>query len=141
MMMSNYWLSNIGYQLNKVKNIVEASKSKDDYDDMSDEEPEDSEEPEDEDDPSSNLNPRQKMLYDKYEEIVEEYGKFDKSAKANGAHYAPAAANPFKAEGMICGHCVYFMGGGGCEIVSGTIESDAICKLWIIPENLIKVKK
>jgi len=141
MMMSNYWLSNIGYQLNKVKNIVEASKSKDDYDDMSDEEPEDNEEPEDEDDPSSNLNPRQKMLYDKYEEIVEEYGKFNKSAKANGAHYAPAAANPFKAEGMICGNCVYFMGGGGCEIVSGTIESDAICKLWIIPENLINTKK
>jgi hypothetical protein len=134
--MTNYWLSNIDYQINKIKFINESSKSNDDYDDD-----DDNESPEDQDDPSSNLTPRQKMLYDKYEEVVEEYGKFNKSAKADGAHYAPAAANPFKEEGMICGNCVYFMGGGGCEIVSGTIESDAICKLWIIPENLIKVKK
>ncbi len=139
--MSNYWLSNIQYQLNKM-NLLSAQESNVV---SSQEEPEDDEEmPDDsepEDDPSSKLNPRQKMMYDYYEEIVSEFGKFDKSAKANGAHYAPAAANPFKKEGMICGNCVYFMGGGGCEIVSGTIESDAICKLWIIPEELIKVKK
>ena len=138
--MTNYWLSNINYQLNKIKAIEEASKPKDDnYDDEMPED--DMEDSEDSDDPSANLTPRQKMMYDHYEHVVSEYGKFDKSAKANGAHYAPAAANPFKTEGMICGNCVYFMGGGGCEIVSGTIESDAICKLWIIPENLIKVKK
>lgn len=139
--MTNYWLSNINYQLDKVKRVHEASKPEVDDEEYPEDDMEDPEEPEDEDDPSENLTPRQKMLYEKYEEVVEEYGKFDKSAKANGAHYAPAAANPFKEEGMICGNCVYFMGGGGCEIVSGTIESDAICKLWIIPQNLIKVKK
>ncbi len=71
----------------------------------------------------------------------EEYGIFDQSSKANGAHYAPAAKNPFIGEGMVCGNCVFFIGGGKCEIVSGNIEPNAICKLWIIPEQLIKVRQ
>jgi hypothetical protein len=104
-----------------------------------DEDPENSQD--DEDGLESRLNNRQKMMYEQHEQIVSEYGKFDKSAKANGAHYAPAAANPFKEEGMVCGNCIYFKGGQYCEIVSGVIEPMAICKLWIIPEDLIKVKK
>lgn len=144
--MSNYWLSGLGHQVNMVKTIHENKySSKEEYpeDDMEDDEeeesPEDEEEPEE--GPEADLNDRQKKLYEYYEDVVEEFGKFDQTAKANGAHYAPAALNPFKAEGMICGNCVYFIGGGYCEIVSGKIESDAICKLWIIPENLIKAPK
>ena len=137
--MNNIWLSNIDYQFHKVKKIHESSYSRK-------EEPEDEEMPEDEDyedeedGPDSRLNNRQKMMYDQYEKIVEAYGKFDQSAKANGSHYAPASLNPFKEEGMVCGNCVYFIGGGGCEIVSGKIEPMAICKLWIIPQELIKKK-
>jgi hypothetical protein len=115
--MNNYWLS-------------EYSKN---------EEPED-ESPEDEEegnDVKGNLTDRQKMMYEQYEDTVEKYGMFDHSSKANGAHYAPAALNPFKEKGLICANCVYFIGGGACEIVSGKIEPEAICKLWIIPEELI----
>lgn len=144
--MSNYWLSGLGHQVNIVKSIHESKYSpngespEDDMEDDEEEEsPEDEEEPEE--GPEADLNDRQKKLYEYYEDVVEEFGKFDQTAKANGAHYAPAALNPFKAEGMICGNCVYFIGGGYCEIVSGKIESDAICKLWIIPENLIKAPK
>jgi len=137
--MTNYWLSNLGYQVNKIKSIQETSKPS--Y--SGNKEPSDDNDDDSVDDDSTELklNDRQKMMHEHYEHVVEEYGKFNKSAKADGAHYAPAAANPFKNEGMICGNCVYFIGGGGCEIVSGSIESDAICKLWIIPETLIKVKK
>lgn len=125
-MTRNYWLS-------------EYTGEPDDEEMPEDESPE--EEPEDEeedpDDPESKLNPRQKMMYEHYEHVVEMFGKFDQTAKGNGAHYAPAAKNPFIKEGLICSNCVYFMGGQGCEIVAGKIEPNAICKLWIIPEELI----
>jgi hypothetical protein len=138
--MKNVWLSNLDYQINKMKRINEAAYAAPDDEEM----PEDEEEmPEDDEEegPESKLNDRQKMMYEHYEHVVEEYGRFDQSAKANGAHYAPASLNPFKDEGMICGNCVYFIGGGKCEIVSGKIEANAICKLWIIPQELIKIKR
>ena len=100
--------------------------------------------PEDDDsedsDPKDKLTPRQQSLYDYYESVVEEFGSFDKGTKGNGAHYAPAKANPFQKEGLICGNCVFFEN-GACEIVQGSIESNGICKLWIIPEDLIKTPK
>ena len=120
--MKNYWLSE--YE----------SPSDDEY--PEDDIPE--EEPEDQDDPSSKLNARQKMMYDNYESCVDMHGKFDQTSRGNGAHYAPAAKNPFIKEGLVCSNCVFFMGGQGCEIVAGKIEANAVCKLWIIPNELIK---
>lgn len=81
------------------------------------------------------LNSRQYAMYDFYEKMVEEFGKFDQTALANGAHYA--SENPFVASGMKCSNCVFYEGGQGCEIVSGIIEPEAICKLWVIKEELI----
>jgi hypothetical protein len=126
--MSNYWLSE--YSNGDDEEMPE--------DEMPEEEPEDEEDEEDPDDPEEKLNPRQKLMYDQYEQLVEMFGKFDQTSKANGAHYAPAKVNPFIEQGMICSNCVFFMGGQGCEIVAGKVEANAICKLWIIPEDLIK---
>ena len=98
---------------------------------------EEGETPEEEDQEYPDLNARQRAQYEGYEAIVEEYGVFDQSTGADGAHYASADKNPFKEEGMICANCVFYEGGGGCEIVSGDIEPNAICKLWIIPEKLM----
>ena len=81
--------------------------------------------------------PRQALQIAQYESIVEAFGKFDQSTGANGAHYAPAAANPFAKEGMICANCYFYDGAGNCEIVAGNIEPNAICKLWVIPEALL----
>ena len=86
----------------------------------------------------SDLSPIQQAQYEALEEIVEVHGKWDQSAKANGAHYAPADKNPFIKQGMICANCVFYEGGQGCEIVSGEIEPNAICKLWIIHEKYIQ---
>jgi hypothetical protein len=85
------------------------------------------------------LNDRQQDQAEAYFEIVLEYGMFDQSSKANGAHYAPAAKNPFKATGLMCGNCVFFNDNNGaqCMIVEGTIEPEAVCKMWIIPEEKI----
>jgi hypothetical protein len=143
--MTNYWLSNVSYQANKMKLISSMASNRNltEEEEPEDEEtPEDEENPdedsEDEDDPESKLTDRQKALYEYYEDVVEEFGRFDKTSGPNGAHYAPASENPFKEKGLICGNCVYFKGGGGCEIVFGTIEANAICKLWIIPKDLLK---
>lgn len=83
------------------------------------------------------LNDRQKEQAEGYAELAVEFGKFDQSTGADGAHYAPADANPFKASGLVCSNCVFYDELGGCQIVSGVIEPEAVCKLWIIPETAI----
>jgi hypothetical protein len=123
--MQNYWLSEF-----------EEKTRQPDMEDSPDPEDEMSEEPEG-NDVKGNLNKRQQALYDYYEKTVEEFGMFRLDSKANGAHYALAEENPFKEKGLICANCVFFIGGGGCEIVAGKIQAEAICKLWIIPEELI----
>lgn len=86
----------------------------------------------------SGLTPRQFTMYDLFETMAENFGKWDQTTGADGAHYAPAEANPFKEEGLMCVNCAFFQGGGRCEIVEGEIEPEAICKLWIIKEQLLK---
>ena len=85
--------------------------------------------------PEENITPRQDLLENQLKTVVETFGPFDQSTGADGAHYVPAS--PFAAEGMVCSSCVFFEGGNRCEIVSGEILPEAICKFWIIPENLI----
>lgn len=90
------------------------------------------------------VTPRQQALIEDYVSIAEEHGPFDTSMGPDGAHYAPADANPFKAEGLICANCELYQPisdtEGRCAIVEGPltdghIEPDAICKLWVIPET------
>jgi len=87
------------------------------------------------------LNDRQKDQAEELAGIAVEYGKWDQSSMADGAHYAPADANPFKASGLMCQNCVFYDEAGGCQIVSGVIEPEAICKLWIIPEQIVMMAK
>jgi len=82
------------------------------------------------------LNERQVEMVEYYVEIVGEFGKFDQSSMADGAHYAEE--NPFVAEGLKCSNCVFYEGGQGCHIVEGKIAPDAICKLWVIDQTLIE---
>ena len=89
-------------------------------------------------DESVTLTERQVAMYDTYEALVDEYGVFNQGIGANGAHYGPADANPFKSEGIVCKSCVFFMA-GKCEIVEGDIEEEGICKLWIIPESALNL--
>jgi len=79
-------------------------------------------------DESVTLTERQVAMYDTYESLVEEYGLFNQGIGANGAHYGPGDVNPFKAEGIMCGSCVFYME-GKCEIVEGDIDPEGVCKL------------
>lgn len=90
------------------------------------------------------LSPRQEKLVEEYVSIAEEFGPFDTTTGAEGAHYAPADANPFIAEGLVCQNCELYQPisdtEGRCAVVAGpleggNIEPNAICKLWVIPES------
>ena len=96
-------------------------------------------EPSDQSDEWDSLNERQQDQAEAVFEIVLEYGMFDQTSKANGAHYAPASLNPFKQTGLMCQNCIFFNDNTGnqCMIVEGAIEPEAVCKLWIIPEENI----
>lgn len=91
-----------------------------------------------EDDGEELLSSRQQALYETYEAIAETFGSFDQGTGANGAHYV--AESPFADEGLVCSNCVFYEGGRICEIVTGDIAPEGICKLWIINEELVTVR-
>lgn len=82
------------------------------------------------------LNERQQEQAESIAELALKFGMFDQTSGANGAHYAPAEANPFKADGLVCRNCIFFDEiNNQCQVVSGPIEPEAVCKLWVIPES------
>lgn len=82
------------------------------------------------------LTEHSELLIESYNAIVSELGKFTQGL--DGAHYIPAEQNGFSASGLACRNCVFWnMTNGGCGIVDGIIEPGAICKLWVIPAELI----
>lgn len=84
-----------------------------------------------EDDVLDLLSPRQKEMVDSYIDIEETFGAFDQGVGPDGAHYAPVS--PFASEGLLCQNCVFYRGPRGCGLVSGDIDPNGICKLWVIP--------
>jgi hypothetical protein len=82
------------------------------------------------------LTPRQKEMIDCASDIEETFGAFDQTSGPDGAHYA--APSPFAGQGLVCQNCVYYRGPRGCQLVSGDIDPNGICKLWIIPGSMIK---
>jgi hypothetical protein len=84
------------------------------------------------------LSEKQRFLISSYITAVEYSGMFDKGVGANGAHYIPAEKNVFASEGIACKNCVFYAeDSGACSIVSGDIEENAACKLWIIEEEYL----
>ena len=84
------------------------------------------------------LNDRQRAQYEAIEAVVEAFGPYDQSAGPNGAHYM--AENPFAADGLNCASCAFYDGQRACEVVSGDIAPEAVCKLWVIPADLLTVR-
>ena len=96
-----------------------------------------------EDNAIRSLNNRQEAMIEEYVAIANEYGPFDQGSGPNGAHYAPGDLNPFKNDGLVCGHCAFYQPGteleGRCAIVAGAIDPNGICKLWVIEAEEIGV--
>lgn len=83
----------------------------------------------------SMLNGRQMQMQVALSRIADAFGKFTGDTSADGAHYMEKS--PFTQGGIVCSNCVFYEGGGGCEVVDGEIASNGVCKLWIIPEKLV----
>jgi hypothetical protein len=81
------------------------------------------------------LNDRQAILYATLENTVAEFGAFNEGIGADGAHYMSEENNPFASKGINCANCVFFEGGGGCEILNIEVQPMGACKFWIIPEK------
>jgi len=77
----------------------------------------------------------QVQLYEAFEEIAEELGQFGQDAGPHGSHYMEES--PFAEDGLVCANCAFYAGPRGCEIVSGDIAPEGVCKFWIIPERLM----
>ena len=73
------------------------------------------------------LSARDLATAESYEGIAEEMGPWSQGE----AHYI--ADTPFGS--IACKNCVFFEGEGRCYVVAGDIAPDAVCKLWIIPED------
>ena len=86
------------------------------------------------------LTVRQRMMYEQYELVADIFGPWDGGVGPDGAHYMAPADNPFAEKGLNCANCVFYEGGGGCEILSMPVEPDGVCKLWIIPEAAVTVQ-
>lgn len=82
------------------------------------------------------LTPRQQDMVEHTVEVVMEYGEFDQGSGANGAHYFDGSKNVFKSEGVMCKNCIFFNEDTEeCLVVSGNIDPEGLCKLWVIPEE------
>jgi len=78
------------------------------------------------------LSPANLDLAESYEMVVEANGQFAQELP-DGAHYMEAS--PFDSQGLVCANCVFYEGGGACELVAGSINPEGLCKLWIIPQE------
>jgi hypothetical protein len=87
-------------------------------------------------DADTELAPRQIIMYEFFELIAKKMGKWAQDSGPDGAHYVEE--HPFGSKGMKCINCSFFQGGNRCEIVTGEIEPEAICKLWVIRKDLVK---
>jgi HK97 family phage prohead protease len=95
-------------------------------------EPEDYEMESAEEPATGSLSAANYALYEALEDIAEENGQWPQ-AGADGAHYMEKS--PFADAGMRCQNCVFWNPEGNCDIVSGAIAEDGLCKLWVIPEE------
>ena len=80
---------------------------------------------------SRELTPQDAELEEAQDEIAAKEGKWEKDS----AHYV--YPNPFAGRGIKCANCTHYSGDGACDVVEGTIDPDAICKLWVIPQEKI----
>lgn len=82
------------------------------------------------------LNDRQLTQYASRLRAANDYGKWTQSIGGDGASYFPAQNNPHAIGDIKCENCVHWQD-GRCEIVSGAIDPQGVCKLWIIPDSVL----
>jgi HK97 family phage prohead protease len=81
------------------------------------------------------VSPPKRALYKALEDVTEVYGAFPPT----DVHYR--GESPWLDKGMRCANCLFYEGGGGCEIVQGSVSPEGLCQLHIIPEVLMSEQR
>ena len=75
--------------------------------------------------------------YDTYEamsRIAKENGRWPQQGP-DGCQYSPKSQ--WAARGIKCENCIFYNEGGVCDIVSGEVAGEGLCRFWQIPEEKI----
>jgi hypothetical protein len=84
------------------------------------------------------LIPEEQELADALLRIATKYGKFNADNTGIWAGYTPASENEENSKiGVKCGSCVFFRGGGVCEIIVAEVEDGGLCRLAILPDGAV----
>lgn len=86
--------------------------------------------------PPGLLTERQMDLGEGYLDVVREFGPFDQTSGPDGSHYS--TVSPFDSAGISCENCIFFDDDRTCDLVSGDIDPDGVCKFWVIPSVLMQ---
>ena len=83
------------------------------------------------------LSHKQWKQYKSLLEITDEYGKYAKDYYSNGAHYVGGSRNQYLKKGIKCFNCSFYYS-NKCQIVSGHISENGVCKHRIISNKKLK---
>lgn len=123
--MDNYWLSNINYQLNKVKSIGEAAR-KDHSMDMS----------------KMKMAAAEREFANALLNIAQKYGKLsDNDGNGIWVGYVSEEDNDNYEIGVRCENCVLHESENVCKIVKTRIEPGGYCRLAAIPDGVVKMSQ
>ena len=81
------------------------------------------------------ITPVKKAIAKAIEDVVDIHGML----QPVDAHYMPES--PWLAQGMRCANCVFYEGGGGCEIVQGSVSPEGLCQFHVIPEGSMQAEQ
>lgn len=123
--MDNYWLSNINYQLNKIKSIDEATR-KDHSMDMS----------------KMKMAAAEREFANALLNIAQKYGKLsDNDGNGIWVGYVSEENNDNYEIGVRCENCVLHESENVCKIVKTRIEPGGYCRLAAIPDGVVKMSQ
>lgn len=119
--MQNYWLSNIGSQVKKMKTIQEAVHKSNSMD-MS----------------KMKMSAAEREFADALLNIVKKYGKLSNN-DGNGiwVGYVPEEENDNYDIGVRCENCVLHESKNVCQIIKQRIEPGGYCRLAAIPDGVV----
>lgn len=119
--MQNYWLSNIGSQVKKMKNIQEAVHKSNSMD-MS----------------KMKMSAAEREFADALLNIVKKYGKLSNN-DGNGiwVGYVPEEENDNYDIGVRCENCVLHESENVCRVIKQRIEPGGYCRLAAIPDGVV----
>jgi HK97 family phage prohead protease len=85
------------------------------------------------------LDAEEAELRDSLLRIVSVHGRFNEDEDGVWAGYTPADENEVADIGVKCANCVFYNGGGSCDIIAMDVEPGGKCRFAVIPKGVVNV--